>query len=213
MVEVGRLGSAPPGNSQQPVGNGTIRVQFEGNVTEADGRVRTVSVYRFNDVQQPVWRELPLSAESVAVFDRLPAGSYAINTRHHENPVHPRQAAELQDGQTVEVTLTKGPATLHGTVRAGGEPIADAYVRCEVLASAPPGTIEEFYGTTASDGEYEIEGLPPGDFQAWIQVSGSILQPFHVRIAPGENHFDADLPLGHIEGRVVVPPHPQTETL
>jgi hypothetical protein len=149
----------------------------------------------------------------VAVFDRLLAGSYVVDTRNYENPVHPRQSVELQGAQTVEVSLTKGPATLRGTVLSGGEPIGDGHVGCEVLASAPPGTIEEFYATTASDGTYEIEGLPPGDYQVWIQVSGSILQPFHVRIAPGENHFDADLPQGRIEGHVFAPPHQPDKTL
>ncbi|WP_454852724.1 carboxypeptidase regulatory-like domain-containing protein [Promicromonospora soli] len=81
--------------------------------------------------------------------------------------------ASTPDGVTIEVGqeepstgnsfVVRAPATLSGTVTAGGEPVAGVVVSL----AGPGGTVST---TTAADGTYAFDDVPPGDYTVRINV-------------------------------------------
>ena len=81
--------------------------------------------------------------------------------------------ASTPDGITIEVGpeepstgndfVVRAPAALSGTVTAGGEPVAGVVVSL----AGPGGTVST---TTAADGTYALDAVPPGDYTARITV-------------------------------------------
>ncbi len=103
--------------------------------------------------------------------------------------------------QTHASTLSGGNGLLSGTVRdVSGAAVANA----SVVVKDQNGTIVA-QTTTDSDGEYEVESLPSGNYRAEFGANGFKTMAFTgVNVSPGENALNSTLQVGTVSATVEV---------
>lgn len=130
--------------------------------------------------------------------------------------------AEVADGATVPLTLTKAPtAILHGVVRENGRPLADARVAFvegpgseatapdEIAGQVVGEMLGQFGGgskqqdKSGDDGSYRLAELPPGQHRLRITHKQRALpSEMSVTLREGDNLFDVELDMTTLRGVV-----------
>src|SRR6267142_2107870 len=116
-------------------------------------------------------------------------------------PVEPLPESVQLSPQTHASTLSGGNGLLSGTVRdVSGAAVANA----SVVVKDQNGTIVA-QTTTDSDGEYEVESLPSGNYRAEFGANGFKTMAFTgVNVSPGENALNSTLQVGTVSATVEV---------
>jgi protocatechuate 3,4-dioxygenase beta subunit len=120
------------------------------------------------------------------------------------------ETVEVAEGAVAEVTLVREElGRLTGRITEVGVELAGASVR---IAPAADGSSDGFdfaraFGgeseRTDSSGRYALENLEPGDHVLTVtHPKRRMAMEYDVRIEPGDNRFDTDLPVSVLEGRV-----------
>lgn len=169
-------------------------------------------------------------AEGRAVFAHLTAGRHsfrprennsggifasaggAVVTRIRSNGEAPKEAGwteiDVVEGQAVELKIVAPErGLLTGKIREVGKPLVGASVRVRSKSDEGPDLsfLDQGSGvTTNGQGEYTLEKLEAGDYRV-VVTHPSRAMPWEgtVHVGEGSNHFDADLPVAIVEGRVL----------
>ena len=128
---------------------------------------------------------------------RASAGDFASGTMRSAGA-----SVTLAEGQTeaeVEIVF-EGDGALSGRVTRGGRPVGDARI---VVGAARTG--QGAAGRSDETGAYRIEGIPPGEYEAWVQAdaygrAGTVSRTVRV---DGETRLDVELPVASLYGLVV----------
>ena len=108
----------------------------------------------------------------------------------------------IEEGQKEAETqiVFEGNGALSGRVTRGGRPVADARVVVGSQRSGQSGS-----GRTDDTGAYRIEGIEPGDYEAWVHAEAYGMGRGVSRKVKvdGETRLDVDLPLASLSGVVV----------
>ncbi len=128
---------------------------------------------------------------------RASAGDFASGTMRSTGA-----SVTLAEGQTeaeVEIVF-EGDGALSGRVTRGGRPVGDARI---VVGAVRTG--QGAAGRSDETGAYRIEGIPPGEYEAWVQAdaygrAGNVSRTVRV---DGETRLDVELPVASLFGLVV----------
>jgi hypothetical protein len=137
-----------------------------------------------------------------AVID--PQGAYALNGVAPGNAVLTVSGPSLQfeklvvvpadEDVTLDIDYPSG-ARISGRITQGGKPAGDKTVKMRAAAEK----WEVLYRTTTSaDGQYELEGVPPGDY--FIRADKDIIRRITV---VGDDVLNIDIPLVQLSAQVV----------
>lgn len=120
------------------------------------------------------------------VFKHLPPGRYTLQALlPHPQRMLAALDVEVRDGETTRCELsTQETWTVRGHVRAAGQPIARTLV--EILA----GERRITHAETQDDGMFEVNGVPPGDYEIRISAWRGLL-----RLPPGGGSLERDFDL------------------
>ncbi len=113
-------------------------------------------------------------------------------------PMSQMRTVTVADGARVRVDFeppARG-ATVTGTVRRGGAPVATTLV----VVVPGRGLDGLRFAQVGADGVYRLEGVAPGRYEAWFE---QVRRPFEVPDGAPEVRIDFTLPTGRIDGRVL----------
>jgi hypothetical protein len=137
-----------------------------------------------------------------AVIDRQ--GAYALNSVPPGNVVMTVAGPSLQfeklvvvpadEDVTLDIDYPSG-ARISGRITQGGKPARDKTVKMRAAAEK----WEVLYrATTSADGQYELEGVPPGDY--FIRADKDVIRRITV---VGDDVLNIDIPLVQLSAQVV----------
>jgi len=205
----------PP--AEKPGGT-RLSIRLDPQPADADSWSVRVSKQRVVESHAPDWHKKSFSAN--ADYENMgwsvlgvPGGRYEVSClpRGESDVFYVPEMVEVAKGtKNQTVTLRMGTASLSGVIRGLEFPPADHRVRC-ILLDHPEKYVRP-YTNVSQSGEYQISGLPPGDYVIVMGHNKHYMMAnwYDVEIGPGENRFDIQLAQGRIEGRVfgkqLVPP-------
>ncbi len=199
MVKVGVMDEEKRARARGAAGGtAKVEIRFAGDATESSGELRSAYLFGVDESVKQVFRRGEVGADGTLVFAGLPAGHYRIGTHNY-----PGREVELAEGQNVQVVMEKGAGSIQGVLRVGGEPLrgagtAKASVRCDVVTGSSRGGFEQFTGSVAEDGQYTIDGVPPGPCALVVYGPHSGAHYYVVTVTAGTTRYDVDLPQGQV---------------
>lgn len=210
VIRVGGVSTAKAAeDAGQPLGDGTIEVEFAGDPEGYPGQPREIRVIRIGDDEPGRYarRVGDLGEGTTVVFEKLPGGTYYVCTHNWWTPNYPAQVVDLADKQRARIRMEPGPAKLSGVIRSGSEvvkvPDAErASAACTTIRLREPICRERYKGTVRADGTYEVAGLPFGRHELTINLPGSWPHHVEVEVRDADTRVDVDLPQGRISGKV-----------
>jgi carboxypeptidase family protein len=191
---------------------------IEGTYLDADGTARKAGRVFLTTEDGRERKETRIDAEGSFCFERLTPGRYQVRGSPPRRLRGPDRAGEahvlvdVEEGRATRVELrpeSRGRCTLRGRVLRGGEGLEHARVfvvpRSEAADDLKIALARGSISSTDADGSYAIEGVRPGEAELIVEINWGICStsfPIHVPDAT-EFAFDARIPPGSIEGRVV----------
>ncbi|MEK6375014.1 MAG: carboxypeptidase-like regulatory domain-containing protein [Acidobacteriota bacterium] len=150
----------------------------------------------------PVGRETH-SDDGSFVLDNVAPGPTTVRVTARGYIPATRADIQVEEGRAVtgvEVQLERG-AKLTGRVTAAGKPAAGVIVR---PVATNPSTVASSTTFTDGDGQYTLDGIPPGERTIEFRKQGFITKRQSVETAAGsDSHLDVDLERGReLRGRV-----------
>lgn len=201
---------ATEGPSAEQSGGTRLSIRLDPQPADADNWTVHVSKQRVMESRASDWHKESFSAS--ADYENMgwsvlgvPQGRYDVSVlpRGESGVYYVPETVEVAKGtKNQTVTLRKGTASLSGVIRGFEFQPADHRVRC-ILLDHPEKYVRP-YTDVSESGEYQISGLPPGDYVIVVGHNKYYMMTnwFDVEIRPGENRFDIQLAQGRIEGRV-----------
>ncbi|MCC7015183.1 MAG: carboxypeptidase regulatory-like domain-containing protein [Planctomycetes bacterium] len=120
--------------------------------------------------------------------------------------------AAVAEGSSTEVRVVAPTrSVLSGTVTEGGAKLAGAQVSLHPKRDGAPQLGAGMFGggpqsTTETDGRYEVRDVKPGDYRLTVtHPSRQMPAEFELSLGESDKHFDVDLDIAIIEGRVFAP--------
>lgn len=152
-------------------------------------------------------RETITQADGSFSFEDITAPLHTLIVAGYDNL---NVSAELEDAESVQLTVPVGKATVSGTIFRDGKPQAESYVR---LFREPNEINYNLSVSTASDGTFEFHNVPPGKYMAEAaslhtrfadQITTKVIQ-----VSGAENLEDIklDLPCARFSGTVLTSQH------
>jgi hypothetical protein len=195
MVQVGErrgIAGAPAG------GTARVEVRFAG-VSKAG---QSAVLWNGEENARHVYRRGETGPDGKLVFAGLPAGRYRLGS-----PNYPGRDIDLSDGQSLQIVMEKAAGSIRGVVRVGGKPLVagKADVVCYVITGGLHGSYEQFAGSVADDGQYQVDALPFGACALAVYLPRSGSHYYSLTVGTDTTRYDVDLPEGQVTAHLSQP--------
>lgn len=145
-------------------------------------------------VSKPGTLHAAIDLQGAYVLKGVPPGNVALTVAGPSLQFQKLVVVPADEDVTLDIDYPSG-ARISGRVTQGGKPAGDKTVKMRAAAEK----WEVLYrATTSADGQYELEGLPPGDY--FIRADKDIIRPITV---VGDAVLNIDIPLVQLSAQVV----------
>jgi beta-lactamase regulating signal transducer with metallopeptidase domain len=213
-LRVGGVARTPP-TDPAALGNSTILVRVEGTPDRTAGAPH-VSLYRIFPSEPPVYQSISLDDSPAPRFEQLPPGEYGLfvtDQQRGTRPIYPLRQVTLRAGETTNIVLGPGAATLSGRLMDhAGNPIVPPRPNELYLLCSPFARTLDYGAPIDLDGSFVLQGLDPGTFRIVANRTGGWPVEQIVEVAAPATSVDLIAPahriVGRVAGEIPAPPDP-----